>query len=157
MNTEGETMKKHTEAAADDLVQSARQTATEAGETARSAIDSIASAARGTIERARESVAEGSDAVAARLRALAEEDLSDTLPGRAMKGAATQLSRASDELRNADFAGMLQSSRAFARRNPEIVAVGFALAGFALLRLVRGASSSRRETKRDKAHAEALS
>lgn len=71
------------------------------------------------------------------LRSAASDAPDDSLRARSLNLLAGGISDMAQGLNGQNLGSMFQDARAFARRNPGICALGAAVAGFALLRMIR--------------------
>jgi hypothetical protein len=138
--------------AAKEAASSALHTAAEAG---RSASDEIASQAAETLETARDfatgraealrdTLADAADHIATRLDS--EKDRLTGLSERVLGGLSEGVTSVSDSLRGRSLGDLLADAQGYARRNPGTFALGAAVAGFALARVI-GSSSARHQAR----------
>jgi hypothetical protein len=110
--------------------------------------DALLSAAKETqrrVETVKDAAVERGAEVASKIKAFADEDLSDTLPGRMIGAVSDSVTNAADSLRGQDLRGLWNSTTEYARRNPAMFMAGVALTGFAIARFAR-ATALRSET-----------
>ncbi len=141
MKAETNSARLNGNARAEAAAGAAQDAAEDIVESARSALDTIAGAARDRVEQVREEIVDRTNSAATKLRALAQEDLADTAPGRAVAEAARRVGNVAEGLKGQNLRNAARSSAAFARRNPEIVVAGMAVVGFLLTRALRASVS----------------
>jgi hypothetical protein len=127
---------------AEEKAQSAIETARDDAHSAREQVSEIASnlrkSATSGAETAREAFAEAGDKIVGTLRSTAET--ASTVPSRVYGSVSEGVSSVADTLRKRDLSEILDDAKDYAHRNPGTVAVGAAIAGFALAHLLRAAT-----------------
>lgn len=135
-----------------DKVQAAASATRDAGAAIASdlkarATDTIGAARDAVTDRAghvAEAVSDAGTRLAGKLRDVADQAEGEGFPARALHLVAGGLSDAAKGLSNQSISTLLADTRAFARRNPAIFVLGAAVAGFALMRLIKAGDSDER-------------
>jgi ElaB/YqjD/DUF883 family membrane-anchored ribosome-binding protein len=127
---------------AEEKANSAIEGARESAQSTREHVSEIASSLRKSAstgaEAARETLAEAGDKIVGTLRSTAET--AGTVPSRVYESVSEGVSSVADTLRKRDLSEIVSDAKDYAHRNPGTVAVGAAVAGFALAHLLRAAS-----------------
>ncbi|MEZ5797526.1 MAG: hypothetical protein R3D63_08750 [Paracoccaceae bacterium] len=159
----GQSMAQDLTDQAGDMVDSAGDTALTLGETVRdvaaSAVEEVKVRAlhgaetlrRAATERAadvRDATAEAGEKIVDTLRTAADKTGATGYASRALNLAADGLSTAAQKLDGASVRSVAQDARDFARRNPATTVTLAALAGFALVRLMRAAPADHAKSER---------
>lgn len=133
---------------ATDMAASALDTAAEAGRTvthkiaaeAADTFDAVREAATDRAGAVRDTLADAADRFADRLET--EGDRAAGLSARVLDGLANGVTTVSDSLRGRSLGDLLADAQGYARRNPGTFALGAAVAGFAIARMI-GSSAAR--------------
>ena len=145
-----------TEGAASNAVSSAARQSRNAvdgaetfGENAKAKVSKTVAAAHDladeTIDDARDALSRSGDRLAETLRRAAEGPSLDSIPGRVMSAVSHGMTSVADTFHDRNLSDIAGDVRALARRNPGVVAVGAAVAGFALARFLRSSMRSHRD------------
>ena len=96
------------------------------------------------IDDTRDALSRSGDRLTETLRRVAEGPSADSIPGRVMTAVSHGMSSVAETFQDRNLSDIAGDVKALARRNPGVVAVGAAVAGFALARFLR--SSMRHHT-----------
>lgn len=138
-------LRDHGVAAVESLAASTQDAVTFAATRSKEAVVSAAKETQRRVETVKDAALERGAEVASKIKAFADEDLSDTLPGRVIGAVSNSVSNAAENLRGQDLRGLWDSTTDYARRNPAMFLAGVALTGFAIARFAR-ATALRSET-----------
>jgi plasmid stabilization system protein ParE len=126
----------------EDKANSAIETARDGAHSAREQVSEIASnlrkSATSGAENARETLTEAGDKIVGTLRSTAET--ASTVPSRVYESVSEGMSSVAETLRKRDLGEIVGDAKDYAHRNPGTVAIGAAVAGFALAHLLRAAT-----------------
>lgn len=127
---------------AEDTAHSAIEGAREGAHSAREQVSEIASnlrkSANSGAETARETLSEAGDKIVGSLRSSAEA--ASGVSSRVYESVTEGVSSVAETLRKRDMSEIIGDAKDYAHRNPGTVAIGAAVAGFALAHLLRAAS-----------------
>lgn len=132
----------HAAKLAEDKANSAIESTRESAQSAREQVSEIASSlqksANAGAEVARDTLAVAGDKIVGTLRSTAET--ASAIPSRVYDSVSGGVSSVADTLRKRDLGEIAKDAKDYAHRNPGTVAVGAAVAGFALAHLLRAAT-----------------
>lgn len=98
-----------------------------------------------TIEDTRDSLSRSGDRLTETLRRVAEGPSENSIPGRMMSAVSHGVTSVAETFQDRNLSDIAADVRALARRNPGVVAVGAAVAGFALARFLRSSMRHHRD------------
>ena len=132
-----------------DMVRDTGETlVSEAGATANRMAGAVKDAVADRADNAKNTVASAGDRLADSLRNAAERVPDGGVPERMLSAVADGVGNAADSLRGQNAADLWSDLRSFAGRHPGAFAAAAAVAGFALARYLRSASSEVRQIER---------